>query len=122
MIEKIDKVYHPAGFMLYSYNGREAFSFQSVPHFHLHILPIYRRDYGHNWFVTRVKRSELKKREDLKPTPREYQEATEKFPELTNNKAVAKLASQEQSLIQGHCIITSKGCIPNDINAVDQET
>jgi histidine triad (HIT) family protein len=48
-VEKINKCHHPIGFNLHSYSSeKEGLHLQSVPHFHLHIVPLYEKHYGHN--------------------------------------------------------------------------
>jgi hypothetical protein len=72
-----------------------------------------------------VKRSEQDKNEALKPTPEEYQEAVEKLQINDINdksKVIANLVEKEHSLVQGHCIITSKEYISSDIKKIEQET
>jgi len=118
----------PVGFNCYMWCGREegaGGSLQSVPHFHINIVPIYQKEYGLNWFVTRIKRENDT---DVSPTSQDYQETTEKF--QPNSEGVIKetskltvaLASAEQALIPGHLIIKSKENIPNNLKQVDAET
>src|SRR5688500_7579825 len=74
-----------------------------------------------------MKRDEPNQPEELAPTPQEYQEAQEKLesrPGIVSERShiVAQLAPQNEALIQGHIIIKPKKSIPNDINAIDEQT
>src|SRR5205814_1496406 len=100
---------------------------------HMHIMPIYKAT-GHewqgdsfHWLPTRMKSNEPGKREELPPTPQEYQESKEKLEDSNGlvgerSKAVAELASEKDSLIQGHTIIKPKKSISSDIQQVDEQT
>ncbi|CAH1761629.1 9935_t:CDS:10 [Entrophospora sp. SA101] len=111
----MDNYLSPVGFNCYLWCGREegaGNSLQSVPHFHINLVPIYQKEYGLNWFSTRIKRENGA---ELAPTPQEYQETAEEFkpnPERIikeTNKLIVELASAEEALIPGHLIINQIG-------------
>src|SRR4051794_3047865 len=129
----MNKLFAPKGFMLYNYCGdkktKRGKQYQSVFHFHLHIVPIYRKNCGFNWLPTKLLRAKPKpgETEELIPSSQEYQEAKQELetkPGIVceRSKVIAQLASQDEALIQGHIIIKPKKSIPNDINAIDEQT
>ena len=127
MIGRINKLWNPEGFLVYCYNGDEGRRYQSVFHFHMHVVPIYRKDPGHTWLTARLKRTESGKKEEIRPEIEEYEQTVKNLQikggvVAETQKCVAKLASQTQALISGNTHIKSKEFINNDINAVDQET
>ena len=114
VIRRINKVYHPVGFDVFSSLNKEGG--QSHFHSHIHIIPKYKKNYGY-----------CRSKWDLSLTLQEHQEVdknlqTEQGIIKENNKAVAELAPFGKQAGKGHIIIRPKNPVPNDIEKIDKET
>jgi hypothetical protein len=97
---------------------------QSVPHFHINLVPIYQKEYGLNWFVTRIKQEG---HTDFTPALEEYQAVVEKLQPGSEriiketSQLTLKLVPAEQALIPGHLIIRSRTALPNNLSLITPE-
>jgi histidine triad (HIT) family protein len=126
-LNRLNNHFSPQGFNCYFWTGREedsSASLQSVPHFHINLVPIYQKEYGLNWFVTRINQAD---QTSFTPTAEEYQETIEKLQPNSQgiiqqtNHLTLKLVSAEEALIPGHLVIQTKGSLSNSIFAITPE-